>query len=809
MSLKGCFFQRFGLQLSLKLQRSLLIFFFSTLSFSSVASAQNVQESIFAVQFDGRDLGIGYFLQDDQNRLWAREDDLNVWGILLDHYQGSPLSHNNQNYYLLEDFPGVESSVDPQTLTVNISTEEKIFAAGAYDVGEDESMELPPITKVEPGGFFNYDNTVLYDTNEDQVSFSSILEQGAYSQYGVAVNSLLLDELGTDSNVARLDTSYIYDAHDDMFTLVFWDAISRPGDWSGSVRYGGVQWATNFATQPGFVTYPLPTLRGEAAVPTTVDLLIDNAIRSQQNLNAGPFELNNLPTVSGSGEIQLVTRDLLGREEVITVPYFTHQALLDPSVADYTIDVGFTREDYGEKSFSYSRFLTAGTYRRGLSDTVTGEWHGEFLLDQQSTGLSATYLLGKLGFFRTSVAGSRSTDLGTGGLVGLGWDHQLGPVSFGVSGQATTEQMTYLGLQPGQPAPAYQATAFGATSLGDYGQLGVSYIFVQNRDVDEFNNTEDIDNSDDFDETDTLLTEEVVEFVTTNYSVNITSNLYFDASALYEINQSDGYSFFVFLNWVIDDTKSAGLGGTFDSSTQEGFVDFAQEIPGEVGVGYQVTLGAGTEYTADGIVATQTHYGLYSLEASYFDDSAQVRGNMDGGMTLTRAGIHFSQPLHDSFAVVRIPGYPDTEIQESGYSYGYTNQDGELLMPNLASYQELQVNVNPSALPFDAQIDDASRVMRLPYRSGVVLDFEVTKGHLATVRLSLPNGDPVPLGAKVSIPNTQKEFFVGREGEAFIQGVNPGENTLHVHWQGKECQVTVTYQAASEQVTNLGSAVCQ
>ncbi|KYB45530.1 hypothetical protein AB664_06960 [Brucella anthropi] len=61
---------------------------------------------------------------------------------------------------------------------------------------------------------------------------------------------------------------------------------------------------------------PLPELSGSAAVPSTVDVYVDNAQRASRSVPSGPFSITNLPIVTGSGMARLVVRDALGRETV-------------------------------------------------------------------------------------------------------------------------------------------------------------------------------------------------------------------------------------------------------------------------------------------------------------------------------------------------------------------------------------------------------------------------------------------------------------------------------------------------------------
>ncbi len=95
-----------------------------------------------------------------------------------------------------------------------------------------------------------------------------------------------------------------------------------------------------FPLQPGFVTFPLPGISGEAALPSTVDLYVDNALRMRRQVPSGPFSIQDLPVTTGQGDARLVIRDILGREQVITQPFYATSRLLKQGLHDYSYELG-------------------------------------------------------------------------------------------------------------------------------------------------------------------------------------------------------------------------------------------------------------------------------------------------------------------------------------------------------------------------------------------------------------------------------------------------------------------------------------
>src|SRR5204862_5245724 len=117
----------------------------------------------------------------------------------------------------------------------------------------------------------------------------------------------------------------------------------------------------------------------------------------QRPVPPGPFSIANIPTVNGSGNVQLGVRDLFGREQIISQPFYASVNLLKAGLEDYSYEAGFERNNFGVESFDYGRAVASATYRRGLTDRLTGEVRGEAARDLGVTGVAASYLIVDVG----------------------------------------------------------------------------------------------------------------------------------------------------------------------------------------------------------------------------------------------------------------------------------------------------------------------------------------------------------------------------------------------------------------------------
>ena len=89
-------------------------------------------------------------------------------------------------------------------------------------------------------------------------------------------------------------------------------------------------------------------------MPSTLEVYTQNVKTYSSDIPAGPFELANLPVITGSGEAQVVIRDTLGRETRTTLPFYTSSEQLGKGLIDFSAEVGFPRRNYGSESNDYA-----------------------------------------------------------------------------------------------------------------------------------------------------------------------------------------------------------------------------------------------------------------------------------------------------------------------------------------------------------------------------------------------------------------------------------------------------------------------
>ena len=92
------------------------------------------------------------------------------------------------------------------------------------------------------------------------------------------------------------------------------------------MRLGGAQVVSDFGMRPDLITYPLPELSASADVPSTVNVLVNGVSQLSEHVERGPFVVSSLPVVTGAGTVAVTVIDALGRQTLISLPFYASSA---------------------------------------------------------------------------------------------------------------------------------------------------------------------------------------------------------------------------------------------------------------------------------------------------------------------------------------------------------------------------------------------------------------------------------------------------------------------------------------------------
>jgi len=740
--------------------------------------AHDADEVFMAVLINGQTQGTVVILRSD-GRLFAGAQDLRRWRLRLPN--NAPLTHYGEDFFALDVLAGLSYKFDESSQALTVQAPPSLFDATRLK-GTVTNFSAP--TPASLGGFLNYD--VSANPAQGRTTTSGLLELGGFAGWGAGQTHILARDLGGHVNVIRLDTTWTLDQPMQLASLRFGDAISGTSSWGGAVRFGGVQWATNFSTQPGFTSFPLPGMSGEAALPSTVELYVDNALRMSREVPSGPFSVQDLPVRTGQGDARLVVRDILGREQVIIMPFYATPRLLQQGLQDYSYELGFVRRNFGTDSNNYGRALAVGTHRLGITEQFTGEIHGELLGHQQTLGLGGVLMLPAAGVLSGSFAASHS-DRGVGGLLELGFQRQGRYFSFGAKTQLASQRFAKLGLQPEELAPRHISRVFVDLATSDHGSFTANYTEQAFR--DRTGN----------------------RILTASYSRKVGSLGNLSASVTRLLSGDAKTNFYLNFSVSLGKRTNASISTSAQPGREQARLQVSRSVPAGSGMGYRLVAGAGDSDRRAVEVKLQNEVGTYTLLADQSLSQTAFRGSASGGVAFLGGSAFLSRRITDSFAVVQVPDYSGVGIYADNQLVARTDANGYALLPRLRPYQENTVRIEQADLPLDAQID-AVQLDAVPYfRSGLLLKFPVKRSRGALLTVVLDNGEPLPAGAQAQIIGDNVEenevFPTGMRGEVYLTGLAVS-NRLRVTWREQSCEFVLPFPESTDPLPHLGTYIC-
>lgn len=195
--------------------------------------------------------------------------DVAGWRVTADALP--PITHRGRSLAAAGTGTGVVAVLDRQQQAVDLRISAEARARQEVR-GDGHAVRPAPPPAPSTGAFLNYDAYVQADRTG---RFASQLLEGRVQPARRAADDGAGPPGDDRSHAVRLETAFIHDDPEARRTLRIGDAISVPGDWSRPVRFGGIQIGRNFALDPGFIPYPLPSFAGQAAVPSTLDVFIN------------------------------------------------------------------------------------------------------------------------------------------------------------------------------------------------------------------------------------------------------------------------------------------------------------------------------------------------------------------------------------------------------------------------------------------------------------------------------------------------------------------------------------------------------
>jgi outer membrane usher protein len=629
---------------------------------------------------------------------------------------------------------------------------------------------------------------------------SATLEARAFGPLGILSQSGIVQPAVAGDDFLRLDTTWSYADPATLVTYRAGDFISGGLPWTRPVRLFGFQMQRSFALRPDLVTMPSPLLRGTAAVPSTVDVYVNNIRALSQNLPAGPFEVQNIPVMSGAGTQRVVVRDSSGRETTTNQAFYASANLLRPGLFDFSAEAGYRRISYGADSNDYNGDpVASGTLRYGLSDRLTLEAHGEGGGDTLNGGFGLATPIGSIGVGSLSLAGSRAQGQ-TGAQYAAALEFGIGNISLYLRTQRTAGAYADIAtvlprpqdasgaaaaLTSLRPAKALDQVALAVPIGRDRSTITLSYTGVEDATTQRF------------------------DILGLSYSRRVFGNASFYAMAYRDFGDQRALGVFCGLTLPLGQSISASTGVTGGSSGIGTGVDVIKSQPLEPGTsGWRLSDREGATVDRLATASYRAPAALVQAQVEQSGSSSRAAVQADGAIAIAGGGVFFANRIDDAFAVVDV-GAPGVTVSRENHAVGVTNGAGLLLVPNLAPNQANRLTIDTKALPVDAEIPRTRASVTPVDRNGAVIRFGIsTQRPAALLTVRGRDGMPLPAGAQGIVRPSGERFAVGYDGQAFVRGLAVANTIVVKLVDGGACSGAFAF-APRKSGRNVVNVTCQ
>jgi outer membrane usher protein len=456
--------------------------------------------------------------------------------------------------------------------------------------------------------------------------------------------------------------------------------------------------------------------------------------------------------------------------------------MLARGLHDYSLEAGFLRRSFGEKSNDYGALMVSATDRYGLSDGVTAEAHVAATRDVQTAGLGAAVALGGIGMAEVRIAGS-STAVGTGEQVGMTFERRSRTSSVGVTAEFSSKNFMSVGLGDERKPPAAVIQAFAGMPVS-FGSLGVSYILRDAR------------------------TEPDAEYAAANASVRLgrLGNLVLAVRKSFVGDRDFGGEASLIL--PLGDRTSASAGAVLAQGGTSVSAAVQRSLPAGEGFGYRLGVSQGAVDRVDGKLSFQTRFAAYDAEVTWVDGKSGARLSTAGAIGMVGGDVFASRRLDESFAVVRVGKYPNVRVYADNQLVGRTGKNGEIIVPRLRPFDRNGLSIDLADLPLDAEIASGEQTVRPANRNGVVVLFAARPALAAIVPFVLDDGSALPAGSTVSLTGRAGEWISAPGGDVYLTGL-AADNAGTAIWSLGRCEFRFSFTATGEAQPRLATAVCR
>ena len=652
-----------------------------------------------------------------------------------------------------------------------------------------ENRERSP-TVANVGAMLNYDAYVQH--SGDVTTASLWTEQRLFGPFGTLSNDGTLRAAHgggptMPQGYLRYDTRYRYVDEDHALAFTAGDLITQSLPWTTSVRLGGLQIARDYRVRPDLLTMPLPSFAGKTAVPSAVDLFVDGYRQQGTDVTPGRFVLDNIPVVNGAGEATIVTTDAVGRQVSTTIPFYVSSQLLKPGLLDVAGEIGFLRRDFGLRSFRYGALAASGTVRRGITDRITLEAHGEATHGLALGGAGVVWSPGLIGTLNVSGAVA-DKDGRTASQWSVGYSYSSRRFTIGAEHDQRSAAYRDLGsFDLANYAPTRRSDRVVASVNFDrQGSVGLAFLDAR------------------------TLSGPRTRIGSLSYSRPLGRFASLFLSADHDFNHHTSSAQLRLIVPFGRNNVSVGVSHDPGRGTL-GEVDYARSIPTQGGLGANASLASDDRGRAYG-QGTLTWRGQ-AVEVQAGGAFAQGQSSQwlgaTGSLVVMDRDWFAANQVPDAFAVVSTDGAAGVPVSYENQPMGVTDRHGHLFVPAITAYHPGRFAIDTLGLSADRVATAVESRVALREGTGALIRMPVRTVRNATVMLVDGDGRPLAPGGLVSRPGAA-DAEIGLDGIVYLDDLRSGRVTLSVlRRDGGRCRAEIALPADARPLAQIGPAPCR
>ena len=770
---------------------------------SSVLSVHAEDQVILDVTLNGQRLGQSFMGLTDDGDVFVSADLFSGLRLKKGFFKES----GSEKISLKSLSPALSFVLDPNNATLTISVAPRWFKSQIIQPPlETAQQRFENIVKQNSfSGFINYQIEAEYTETDDFSTYNLPWEIGYNWEKWFAFSNLKYRYNDGMHEHTRLITRIIRDDPKTLKRLIIGDFVPLGTTFLGGNVMGGISWGSRFSLDRKFKPYPGLNADLVLETPARAELYSGGNLVKEWDLLPGPVRFEELNAYTG-GSATLLLRDVFGRERWIDLPQlFGGRELLRKGIHEFNYNLGFSRENFGTKSFEYGDISGSAYHRYGFSDWLTGGITFAFQNEQFNAGPLLGFRLGS-DHLIDSEAMTSYQDENAGGALSTQYTFRKGNFAGGLSLLLFSRNFRPPFSADDMEDDAIQSLrcqwdVTASHSWPRLGGLSLSYVNSDYRGDDE----------------------ERTSLTTLSYSKSLFKHFNLSLSFKQGIQGPENQEFFISLQYTPADDRQKKF---YDNMALRYREDEEKNRQQALSVQKYTGLGKGFGYSLNAIRSGQETGGsgrfAYRHELGIAEGSLQqppesnMAGSISwaGGIGIIDKGFYFGRPVIDSFAVVEVNGLESVPVYSGSNLAGKTGINDILMMPELISYNKNRVVIRPRDLPIDYELTGREHVVEIGQRGAAYIQFKAyrftaVEGNLYKVASDGGRTYLSTLPLELAVEGESRTSFTGQDGYFYLENLLPGEYDLRVHQSDGTCIASIIVPRSERIVTNIGDVVCK